>query len=87
MITKKFAARLLDELRAARGHATMERASFHNCCHLPSAPAEFEDGRRVIERNVTDFIRERTHIYRASWIIGPLDEAIAMVTKELDGSK
>jgi hypothetical protein len=26
---------------------------------------------------VTDFIRERTRLYRDSWIVGPLDVAIA----------
>lgn len=67
---------VLADLHAALRAARMERASFSNICNP-------NDDCGVTEKNVTEFIKERTRRYRESWIIGPLELAIA----ELERSK
>ncbi len=74
---KKF--RALKLLKAARGYAAMEHMSVSNICVNPRSAPTFEDGRRVTEANVSDFIRERTRIYRESWLISAIDEVTKLV--------
>ncbi len=66
---------LREKLAEIRAIATMENAGFN--LMWPDA----KDPLPTTENQVTPFIRERTRLWRASWIIGPLDEII----KELDG--
>jgi hypothetical protein len=64
--------RKVDEiLREAMTHARMERCGFGNIC-APSAPATFENGNAITESNVTDFIKERTRLWRESWLISAI---------------
>lgn len=66
----------------ARNIASMDNASFRNITAHPSMPPLFEDGRAVTEFNVTEFIKERTKLWRESWIVYPLVEAIDMIDAE-----
>ena len=65
---------LLEILNRALLDAQVERASFsqlHSKGPFPTTEAE-----------VTAFIRERTRIYRESWIIAPLKSAIKLVAQD-----
>lgn len=66
----------------AREIATMERAGFRELGH--GSALTFEDGSTVTESNVTEFIRERTRLWRSTWILGPLDEALALIDEEIE---
>ena len=70
---------ILGLLRDARTAATMERMEVSNICARQTEPVLFENGDAVTEGVVSDFIRERTRIYRESWIISTIDEAIALI--------
>jgi hypothetical protein len=68
---------VLEILNRALVDARMERASFsrlHDKEPFPTTEAE-----------VTEFIKERTRIYRDSWIISPLEQAIRLI--KADGQK
>lgn len=43
-------------------------------------PVTMADGSPVTENNVTDFIRERTHLYRATWVLPFIQEAMDLVS-------
>lgn len=59
-----------DALRSAK----LETADFGTICQSGPFPTQ--------ERQVTKFIRERTRLYRESWIISPLREAIKIVNDD-----
>lgn len=67
-------------LRDVRKHLQMETCGFDNICD-PNGPPRLKDGRVVTERTVTQFIRERTKLWRESWVLGPLDEVIAKLER------
>jgi hypothetical protein len=69
---------ILETLREVRNIAEMKHASFRK----PSA----EIGSRDYWNNdaYTKEIAEATRLWRQSWIIGPLDEIIEMLEKELN---
>lgn len=77
---------LLRRLREARKAATMEHAGFDDLggstlvrfCPNPIAASL----PRTDPENETEYIKQRTALYRQSWIIGPIDEAIALVEAE-----
>lgn len=66
-------------LGKARAAATLELSRFNNICADQKAPPKFEDGSPVTEANVTDFIRERTRLYRETWVIPRIEEALALI--------
>lgn len=51
----------------ARKSATMENANFNNI---------LDPGLRIEGMTADEFIKERTRIYRETWVISRLDEAI-----------
>jgi hypothetical protein len=65
-------------LRDARKAATMGRMSIGAIWRskLDTAPVKHEDGRIVTEYTLDEFIRERTRLYRETWIIGPISEVL-----------
>jgi hypothetical protein len=68
---------VLELLNRALVDAHMERAAFsqlHPKGPFPTSEAE-----------VDKFIKDRTRLYRESWIIGPLKQAIKLI--EQDGKK
>jgi hypothetical protein len=67
----------LRRLRGVREIATMQTAHFQKITCMP------EQSCHVIEGNVDAFIRERTDLWRRSWIIDPLDEIIEELGREL----
>lgn len=62
---------VLAQLREALAGAEMERANFD----------AFMDTVTLEQGQVTGFIRERTRLYRDSWIIAPLKRAIAEIER------
>lgn len=54
--------------------AKMERAHFGHLTSKGPFP--------TTEAEVTEFVKERTRIYRQSWIISPLEEALSLVKGE-----
>lgn len=65
---------LLTTLRQVVTDAKMERASFSQLASKGPFP--------TTESEVTEFIKQRTRLYRESWIIGPLEEAIKDIEEE-----
>lgn len=70
----------LSILREVRKHLRMETCSFGNLWGR-NEPPKFEDGRAVTEANVTEFINERTKLWRESWVLPGLDEVIAKLER------
>ena len=68
---------VLELLNRALTDAQMERASFSQI--HPKGPFP------TCEAEVDKFIKDRTRLYRESWIIGPLRQAIKLI--ERDGKK
>ncbi len=68
---------VLELLNRALIGAQMDRASFSQLHTKGPFPQT--------EADVTAFIKERTQIYRQSWIISPLKQAISLI--EQDGKK
>lgn len=68
---------VLELLNRALIDARMERAGFNSIAHEGPLP--------TTEAEVTEFIKERTRIYRESWIISPIQRAINLI--EQDGKK
>lgn len=64
---------ILRLLNAALESARLTRADFGQINSSGSFPTQ--------ERQVTKFIRERTRLYRESWIVSPLEEAIALINE------
>jgi len=75
MIGKKETRRLIEILERARAAATMTHASFRE--------GEFF-GPADTDQKFTQLVRDKTALYRASWIIDPLDEVITAMKKELE---
>lgn len=65
---------VLSLLREVLQAAQMERAEFSRIIPNDSLPQS--------EKEVTAFIKERTRIYRESWIINPLKEVIDVIEGE-----
>lgn len=68
---------ILEILNRVLVDTRMERAGFSQLHTKGPFPAT--------EGEVTEFIKERTRIYRESWIISPLERAIRLI--EADGQK
>lgn len=68
---------VLELLNRALTDAYMERASFSQLHARGPFPTN--------EAEVDKFIKDRTRLYRESWIIGPLKRAIRLI--EQDGKK
>ncbi len=83
---KKELTRIIQRLQEVRRLSTMDRMSVNDICATGSSPATFEDGRPVLESNVSDFIRERLRLYNASWITEPLEDIIKQMVASLYGS-
>lgn len=70
--------RMLRDLRDLRQSATFESAGFD----------PMHDRETVIPAGgVTDFIREKTDLYRRTWIIARADELIDTIEKEIAASR
>lgn len=68
---------VLELLNRALIDAQMERANFNSLIPLENLPKT--------EGEVTEFIKGRTRLYRESWIVSPLKQAIKLI--ERDGKK
>ncbi len=87
MITAKDLHEIVKQLRDIRDISTMDRASFDGMWE----PVFIAVKDRVVcnsrgagsgdKPNVTDFIKEKTDLWRRSWLTGPLDEVIAELEK------
>lgn len=75
-IGKKEARKLLSIAKEARRSATMENMSVASRGETVSVSNSLTGDKDGIF-HTDDFIRDRTRIYRQSWIIEPLDEIIA----------
>lgn len=62
--------RLVELLTRIHSDASMDSSSFS---HLFAEPG---DALPKTEAEVTDFIRKRTRLWRSSWILSPLEEAL-----------
>lgn len=80
-MSKKQARELVSVLRDVRQHTTMQHMSVGNGAFVHDKTLKFPDGRLVNEDNLDEFIRERTRIFRESWIIPFLDEVIVELRK------
>lgn len=65
--------KILNDLRAARDAATMANASFGFPHDTVTASHHLQD---TVTQHPDEYIKEATRLYRQSWIIGPLDNAI-----------
>jgi len=63
-----------EALRAAR----MEGAGFQS--NFPDVPLPTD------EKDVTEFIKKRSELYRETWIIKPLKRALEKLEKKKDGT-
>lgn len=64
-------------LRQAYSASTFNNASFNKIGWGVKAPVvTMRDGSPVTEANVTDFIRERTEIFRSTWVLDYIQEAL-----------
>ncbi len=75
MIGKNETRRLIKILERAKDSATMNYASFHL--------GDFF-GTTYTDQKFTQMIRDKTALFRATWIIDPLDEVIDAMKKELE---
>ena len=71
---------LLSLLREAVEHAEMEHADFGSFW----VQGEKELPLPTTDKQVTPFIRQRTRVYRDSWLIRPLRAAIAKIEQNGD---
>lgn len=69
-------------LHQATKHLTMEGASFNYIGCAADRPVMMKDGRLVTEDNVTEFIRERTELWRQTWPVGCIEEAQALIAAD-----
>ena len=74
-LTKKQVSRL----RELRRYATFESASFDHMNYGDNESAEMKLPTK--ESEVTDFIRNRTLLYRQSWILPIIDELLRSAPK------
>jgi hypothetical protein len=82
MIGKKKLNRLIRRLRGIRTIAKMENARFHNINQGPRATC-YVGLEPVNNGNMDAFIKERTALWRHSWIEQSLEEIIAELEREL----
>ena len=68
--------RINEVLRDAQRALTMETADF-SCIHLMDNDAPLPK----TEAEVTDFIRNRTRLWRQTWIESPINEALSLMNK------
>ena len=74
---KRELKKLKTELEVVRRTATMEHSHFENITSNAT--------HTVNEREVTDFVRERTRLWRESWLVHPLDVMIERIEDCLEG--
>lgn len=67
---------LIEDLKEVHAAASMERANFNNLGR-PTSTIE------LTEASVNEFIKERTRLYRDSWIKGPLERQIKIFEGKL----
>lgn len=65
---------VIDKLREARRVANMERASFGFTFDTVTIEGGFDAGTKM---TVDAFVKEKTRLYRESWLLPPLDDLIA----------
>lgn len=85
VIGKKQLRRIIERLQEARRASTMERMSVDNF-GTGKTLATFEDGSPVLDNEVSDFIRERTRLYRETWVTSPLEDIIEELVASIYGS-
>ncbi len=76
-IGKRKALDILDIIKEVRRISKMEHASFHD----PDAKEMSKEWWNT--EPYTKGVREATRLWRDSWIIGPLDEVIEILEKEI----
>lgn len=79
-------AHILHEIKEARSTIDMETASFDGMNKGP-VRLVFWNGTEKTFSSVTDLIREKTQLWRDSWIAGPLDRILAWDETRNDGSQ
>lgn len=72
---------LLKDLKEARRAATMERASFDTMGGSLLQRTSKSGDIQSEPQPETEYIVERTALYRDTWIVSPLDSAIALVER------
>lgn len=70
---------LIEELKEIREIATMNTAKFTRI-----RETQLNEMLKIDPKYVSEFIRERTRIWRHSWIIDPLDELIERYEAHLE---
>ena len=77
-MTRRIPLERIRELKELRRIATMENASFgmpgDHVIHHAWGPDAVPGGEK---KDTTEFIADRTRLWRQSWLIGPLDDLIA----------
>jgi len=75
MIGKKKMRRIVSELKEIKRVATMKTASFSSIASIGDFPSK--------EKDVDSFIKERTRLWRRSWLVDPLQKIIEDLSKGL----
>ena len=75
-IRKSVIREVLSIIYPARDAATMKNANFF--------PSPFDDPPPILKKDVDSYIKEKTLLFRETWIVDPLDMAINMLVKELN---
>jgi hypothetical protein len=68
---------IIDKLSELLGYAKMDSASFGFPSEKVSSSPHMEPP--IVEMNVTDFIKEKTRVYRETWMIPPIKELLEIV--------
>lgn len=76
-IRKKVMEKVLNELRSAKRASTMEHANFDDM---------FFDESKLpkTSKEITPYIKEKTRLFRHSWITSPIERAIQIIKEELE---
>lgn len=74
-ITDQERRRLIELLSRAYADATMSNSAFDHIC------IEAGEDLPKSEKEVTAFIRNRTDLWRRSWILSPLEDALSILTE------
>jgi hypothetical protein len=69
--------RIVTRLKEARESATLERASFGFSTELVSSNPHFEEP--IVSMPIDEFIKGKVKLHHDTWIVAPLDEAIALL--------
>lgn len=73
-LTRPGVEQAVNWLNRAAVDASMERSEFGLMW------TNLDDPLPANEKEVTDFIRRRTRLWRSSWVIGPIEEAVKILT-------